>query len=133
MLARKFYAQRYSGGSNGVNKAAITPSTSNRLNRIKKNLNSATYAPSFKRVPDNTQGEYITEKRIKQHICNGDTNVEPVTRTCANSNKSGVGKAKICNVTKDLQFQSQGKYVETSLPAKCVLNQTKKDMINNVC
>jgi len=139
MLARKYRAMRNSGGGS-YNKAGAAPSSSTRLNRLRKNcrpscLNTETV---FKRVPDTTQGEFIHEKRVKQFVCNGDTKTTPENNNCSNrpligSFVSGSKNTKVCLVTKDLSVLSQGTYTETALPGKCVLNEPKKPIIHNVC
>ena len=138
MLARKYRAMRNSGG--GQNKTAAAPSSSFRLNKLRKSCNSSCNGdnPVFKRAPESSQGQYITEKRIKQGICNGDTDVTPKDNKCANrehfyTSVSGSKKNTIvCNVTKDSSVMTQGNYIENSLPAKCVLNEPKKPMIKNM-
>lgn len=137
MLARKYRAMRNSGG--GHNKTAAAPSSSFRLNKLRRSCNTSSNGdnPVFKRLPESSQGQYITEKRIKQSICNGDTKGVPEDNKCANrehfySSVSGSKKNTIvCNVTKDLSTPTQGNYIENSLPAKCVLNEPKKPMIKN--
>lgn len=139
MLARKYRAMRNSGG--GYNKAAAAPSSSTRLNRLKKNCHPSCVGTDtvFKRLPDTTQGEFIHEKRVKQFVCNGNTKVTPEDKNCSNraligSTISGSKKnTKVCLVTKDISVLSQGTYTETALPAKCVLNEPKKPMIHNIC
>ena len=123
MLARKYRAMRNSGG--GSNTAAIAPSSSVRLNNVKRPGMSFSNAPSFKIVPEIPQSEYIAEKRVKQYICNGNTNVTPTTKSCTNS--------KTCDVHKNMSIFTQNDYVENALPAKCVINQTKKPRAENVC
>tara|TARA_B100001063_G_C16622318_1_gene481371 strand:- start:149 stop:523 length:375 start_codon:yes stop_codon:yes gene_type:complete len=122
MLRRKYLNSK--ARNKITNKAAAAPSSSARLNRLKKSVNCVSCAPDMKLVPDTTQSEYISEKRVKQHVCNGDTRVTPKTRTCHNNGD--------CDVTKDLSILSQGSYVETALPAKCVINQPKKPMAHNI-
>ncbi len=121
MLRRKYLNSK--AGNKITNKAAAAPSSSARLNRLKKSVNCVSCAPNMKLVPDTTQSEYINERRIKQYVCNGDTHVTPKTRTCGNNGK--------CDVTKDLSTLSQGIYIQDALPAKCVLNEPKKPMVHN--
>ena len=124
MLRLKYLNSK--GGSKTTNKAAVAPSSSSRLRNLKKSVTCTDCAPDMKLVPDRSQADYITEKRVRQHICNGNTRVAPEPRTCANN--------KVCDVTKDLSIPSQGNYIENSVPGKCSLVQHKKPMVkNNVC
>ena len=122
MLRRKYLNSK--ARNKITNKAAAAPSSSTRLNRLKKSVNCVSCSPDMKLVPDTPQSQYIVEKRVKQHVCNGNTRVTPVSRTCDNNGK--------CHVTKDLSILSQGTYTETALPAKCVLNEPKKPMVHNI-
>lgn len=121
MLARKHYAQR---NNNIVNNIRSSTSSYTRLGRLKNSCVNNT--GKFKRVPNIPQSEYIYEKRVQQYICNGNTNDEPEPKSCSNNKK-------YCDITKDLYTETQGVYIETKLPGKCVLNEDKKPMIKNVC
>ena len=132
MLRRKYLNSK--ARNKVTNKAAVAPSSSTRLNRLKTPIICVSCAPDMKLVPDTTQSEYIGEKRVKQYICNGDTNTTPKIRTCKNTysnrNSNSINN-NICHVTKDVSIMSQGKYIENALPGKCVLNQPKKPMVHN--
>lgn len=119
MLARKYYAQR---NNNPIHKKHHG-TTSTRINALR--YRNTIRNNEFVRIPENTQNEYIQEKRVKQVICNGETNVTPKQNSCANG--------KVCNVTKDLYTITQNEYIENYLPEKCVLNEPKKPLAKNVC
>ena len=127
MLRRKFYAQRNNGSTS--NPGASTSGSRLRMNTLKRQR-SANF--NFLRVPDVTQQQYIEEKRVKEIVCTGATDVTPQT-TCANYNGKTIGNKKVCSITKDLTTKTQGDYTASYIPEKCVLTQEKKPMGNNVC
>jgi|AntAceMinimDraft_13_1070369.scaffolds.fasta_scaffold13640_1 hypothetical protein len=119
MLARKYYAQR---GTNRdtINKASIAPSSSSRLNNIKRNV-----CNTYKQYPLNTSSLHIKELRANAKKCESTGN-DPDPQ---NNNGTKNGQ---CQTIHNMSTKTQGEYIHDYV--YCPLDEElRKPTIKNNC
>jgi hypothetical protein len=109
MLRAKFLAQR--GNSKGaMNTRSVTPSTSQRLNKLKTQQVDNT---SFTDTSDVPSSKHTRNVKLTSLGC---TVVSPETL----ERKCGNGKHQICNIVKDQDHLDQSEYITNFVANGCV-------------
>jgi len=120
MLARKFYAQRYTSNPPTNTAPAGAPSGQVRMNALRRD-NHRRFG--FFRLPNKSASTLITERKRKEIQCTPAP--EASQATCPNSG--------ICQTVKDMSTMEQGTYVENVYAKNCVLPEDKqKPVVSNV-